>query len=321
MNQSNLKFHPIQCTSNQFFNEDQPLAFHNGEIYFLTDTRQLYLIKQEQAIEMCGGTNIIYGTKAIEYINDGHEQNPNVLFTFEDIENNIYPIINDLILNTDGCFYKVIDILEDGFYTKRITLSGTGGSYIPGGDSTIGGSGYSLTTDLKNYVYSSSADEMLVNFTANYLGSEENAIVYVGFSFDKDLSSEDAVVFYEIDTETYGFNITHSIDLINYRHLFTSSAKTIYLNTEDSYGRKRSSKITIKLVDLFLTQEYNDILKIENSIGQYSCNIGGATSGISDKKLNFSFYAPGDDIHPRHSYDTHLKVKSFSPGAGQRRRC
>lgn len=306
MNQNNPRFHPIQCTSYQL----ESLTPHDGEVYFVTDTHQLYLAKQGSMIEMCGGTNIFYGTKEIEYVNDGNEQNPEVFFTLEDIDGDKNLMVNDLILNTDGCFYKVIDISGDNFQTKRITLSGTGG-YVPGGGTVVGGESYSLLTDLKNYVYSSTADEMIITFTPKYLGTEENSIVYVGFSFDKDLSSEGAILFYEIDTESYGFNTSHSIDLVKYRHLFTSSARTVYLNTEDAYGRKRSAKLSIKLVDLFLEAEYHSIIKINGSTGQYTCNIGGTTSGISNKKLTFNFYIPGDDIKPYYSYDLNIDTSTL----------
>jgi hypothetical protein len=153
-------------------------------------------------------------------------------------------------LNKDGCFYRVVQVSGEDIESLRITLNGSGG-----GNSTTTGPGgnYSLTTDLKNYVFSSTAEEMNINFTAKYNGDEENYISYIGFSLDKSIE-DGAAPFYELDTSlsVYDMNKEYPIDLINYINLFDSGAKTVYLNVEDAYGNSRSTKLTIKLVELSL---------------------------------------------------------------------
>jgi hypothetical protein len=60
-------------------------------------------------------------------------------FTTEDLvrdeEDNLVliPNVNDLILNSDGCFYKVLSVDGDTFNTEKLTIAGTGGGSSGGG--------------------------------------------------------------------------------------------------------------------------------------------------------------------------------------------
>jgi hypothetical protein len=55
----------------------------------------------------------------------------------------LIPNINDLILNDDGCFYKVLEIQGEGFETilntEKLTIAGTGGGGGGSSDSPSGG--------------------------------------------------------------------------------------------------------------------------------------------------------------------------------------
>ena len=46
------------------------------------------------------------------------------------------PNVDDLILNEDGCFYKVISVIGEGedvvLTTRKLTIAGTGGGQISG---------------------------------------------------------------------------------------------------------------------------------------------------------------------------------------------
>jgi hypothetical protein len=83
----------------------------------------LYLGKDGKMINMCGGTNIVYGKKDIEYMDNGQEPDPNVDFFVEQLEIHEFPLIGDLILNKDGCFYRVDTIVDNEIIkTTRVTL-------------------------------------------------------------------------------------------------------------------------------------------------------------------------------------------------------
>jgi hypothetical protein len=105
----NIEFNPIQCTSQVFKNLDA----QEGFLYFVTDTKQIFLGKNGKFIDMCGGIDIVYGIKEIEYENSGQAPDPEVHFSIDDLIEREMPKVNDLILNKDGCFYKVITIEDE----------------------------------------------------------------------------------------------------------------------------------------------------------------------------------------------------------------
>jgi stage III sporulation protein SpoIIIAA len=65
---------------------------------------------------------------------------------------------------------------------------------------------------------------------------------------------------------------------------------TLYLNTTDVYGVHRDKKFTVQVVDLTLTAYEETIFKSTEDIFSYSCIVGGAKTGISNKKLVVSVY-------------------------------
>ena len=110
-----------------------------GSIYFTTDTRKIYLNSNDSEnfkIPMGGNVGLFYGNMQLTIPPaDGEEE---FLFNITDIEGNeteeniLIPNENDLILNSDGCFYKVLSHWGDGIdtvlNTKKLTIAGTGGN-------------------------------------------------------------------------------------------------------------------------------------------------------------------------------------------------
>ena len=240
---------------------------------------------------MCGGLNIVYGTKKIEYENSGQAPDPNVTFYIHELEKQEAPLKDDLILNEDGCFYKVSSVSEDGetIETVRLTLQGTGGGGgSTGGGGTTGGS-YSVNVPINYNIFSSETTNMPIEFIAYSQDVADNYINYIAFSLGGPVA-EGYLPFYEITNEVYAFNVSHSIDLIEYIDLFGSSATSVYINTTDKYGSPRSKKFSIQIVDLSLVMEKPVIFASLGNKYTYTCKIGGAQSGISSKKLIFSFY-------------------------------
>jgi hypothetical protein len=74
------------------------------------------------------------------------------------------PLKNDLILNQDGCFYKVLTVDPEGINTVRLTLQGSSVGGSGGGGATGGGSSYSLNVSSEKYVFSSEDDKMEIGF-------------------------------------------------------------------------------------------------------------------------------------------------------------
>lgn len=199
---------------------------------------------------MCGGLNIVYGIKEIEYENTGTEPDPNVTFFIHELEKQEAPLVDDLILNVDGCFYKVIAVEGDEIATKRLTLQGTGGG--GGGGNTPGGSvSYSISPEGgTSKIFSTTADKMEIGFKASYKGDDvDNHIAYVSCTL---LGEE--MPFLEMNDVVIPFNKAKFIDLKPFASLFSTIAqKTVTLEVRDIYNEPRSMSYKVKLVEMSIS--------------------------------------------------------------------
>ena len=276
---TNVEFNPIQCTSKQFAN----FAPMEGALYFLTDTHQIFLGKNNAFVEMCGGVNLHYGQKKIEYDNNGIMPDPMVIFSLADLEEGVMPLKDDLILNIDGCFYRVKDIEDDEtISTERLTLQGTGG-----GGGTGSGSGGSWSFSInggKAKTYASTATKMEITFKASYLGTDENALASVAFKL-KDASEP----FYTLD-KAMAFNVEHTIDIFKYKHLFGSSKTTVVMYLYDIYGAERSVNLTIQIATLEISSTRKSLLYSMTDTYSYDFTLTGTIDGIEERKAVYELY-------------------------------
>ena len=114
--------------------KEKPLE--DGRLSFATDSKKIYLDcdytdphnnKYQDRISFGGNSGIYYGNRT---------------FTTEEIEENDYsfnfpddfdnsdeiPSVDDIIINTDGCFYRVLEIDENNYITvNKLTVAGGGG--------------------------------------------------------------------------------------------------------------------------------------------------------------------------------------------------
>lgn len=134
-----VPFRPYRGKEVDILNKD----YNDGYVYFATDTKKIYLDANGQSKLAMGGTSgIYYGNMELAetpdegqiefefsvYDIDGNEDNPNPTVPNE----------NDLILNKDGCFYRVMSVNNMGgeitLTTNKLTVAGSGGTG-PGGPS------------------------------------------------------------------------------------------------------------------------------------------------------------------------------------------
>lgn len=296
-NMSNkVRFNPVQCTEDVL----ERLAPTPGYVYFTTDTKKIYLGTDDKKLPMCAATGFFYGIKEIEYVNDGLPPDPNVLFLFDEIEGEDIPEIDDLILNIDGCFYRVkeVNVETEEVETVRLTLQGTGGG---GGSSGGGGTNFTLVADKKSYTFSSEDTNMTIAVRGNYTGTEENYISTI----EVKLLGED--IPFCILEGPYAFGQLISIDLAKYKHLF-SKEQEIKVYAEDMYGSIRETKtITIHTVELVLTQIQENLLVSFTDTYDYRYTVSGTTSGINEKILNFNFYEENNLTAPVYTVTHTLK--------------
>lgn len=301
MSTNECRFYPVQCSDETF----QTLSAQNGHVYFVTDTKKIYLGKDGKMLPMGSGSTFFYGVKEIEYDNSGLAPDPNVVFYVDDIEeSDRIPAEGDLILNTDGCFYRIRNVADDGYETIRLTLQGTGvggGGGNAGGGSTGGTWSFSVV-DGKAKTYASTATKMEITFRANYNGTDGNQLAGIAF---KRKGDEDP--FYSID-KLMPFNAEQTVDIFAYKHLFNTNKTSVTMYLYDIFGAERSTNITIQIVDLELQKSVKcgDLIYTKENLFNYSCMLIGATSGVEDKKITYKLYTQSNQLVPVASWEKNL---------------
>ena len=127
------KFNVVRGTDEKI---RQNFPYQDGYVYFAVDTGRIYMdVKGKNKVSM-GGSGA-----AVVYANTTFVQNPNddnYTFYTDGLENPEEGVkIGDLVINSDGTFYKVEDINETtgAVDCMRIAVSGSGGG--GGGGSTV----------------------------------------------------------------------------------------------------------------------------------------------------------------------------------------
>jgi len=111
-------------------------ATTNGYIWFAVDTGRIYLdTSTERVMVGSNGVAVLYGEfpKAAEPNEEGKYE-----FSIEDLaEGSSKPHINDLVLNSDGAFYKILEINGTQLICQQLAVSGGGnGTITPSGSRT-----------------------------------------------------------------------------------------------------------------------------------------------------------------------------------------
>lgn len=126
-------FQPVRCLQEKL-NE---LPIDNGKIYFAYDTGSIYLDMADERKSMGNSSSgIIYANareEEIVKVNPDDENNNNYFIPKNALENQAAtPVIDSLVLNRDGRFFRVIEVLKNSPNITGILLavSGSGGGSI-----------------------------------------------------------------------------------------------------------------------------------------------------------------------------------------------
>ena len=108
-----------------------------GWVWFAKDTKKIFYSNGETFLPMGGNSSVFYGIKSFEdeVVDEGQKEFEFSVFEIdgndEVVDNNFkIPNVDDLILNSDGCFYRVTEIEGEGeetvIYTTKLTVAGSG---------------------------------------------------------------------------------------------------------------------------------------------------------------------------------------------------
>lgn len=279
---------------------DEAIQRYGGEegyLYFATDTRKTYLeVEDSKKILMGQDVEVFYGTKDLPKDNSGKPLNPEVFFHLVEVEGDRLPLVNDLILNKDGCFYRVDKVLDAyNVRTQRLTLQGTG-SGGGGGGGGGGSSNFSISfsNPVGNYAFSSESEEMSVGVVGNRENPGDNYLSRIAFFMgDVDIETTDVEPFHQ-EVGPLEFNIMHPINLAPYKNLFNANNTTVTVAIYDKYGDVRDATIKVRLITIALTERESTLIPATTNTLQFKCNLIGGTSGVSNKKLTYTFYKEED---------------------------
>jgi len=119
---SNPIFVPVQGSEKQI----QKSAVQEGWLYIATDSGRMYLDTETGRIKV-GGSGDGSGGVGLHYGESKKPVKDNELYSILKTEvQGSFPQLGDLILNSDGGFYKVVDITDEAYICSLMSVSGTG---------------------------------------------------------------------------------------------------------------------------------------------------------------------------------------------------
>ena len=257
-------FRPVRCTEKAKDKRDPVEGF----VYYTTDSKKIYLGSNGKYLPMGGNSGIYYGEKTIP---EEEAENPSVTFYSAEIEGDITPNANDLILNIpDGCFYRIISVIQTSdtdyeAYTERLTIAGSGSG---GGG---GASGGIAITDIDNtYAKFFTVDEesMKIRFICRSQNTENNFVASIEYYIGSRLIYT--------DNNSHQFGDTITFDLKPYANLLTTgSQNTLRVGVRDAYNTGNqfsgSKYYYINLIELKITSDYDLISTASGDVLNYSC--------------------------------------------------
>ena len=274
------KFRPVQGSEHDIKNSS-PVE---GYLYFATDTKKIFLAKEGNYLPMGGNSGIYYGNRIITEEEEILELT-SFIFTPEDIEGDQTPNVNDLILNIpDGCFYRVMDVSEDGIEItgERLTIAGSGGGGAGGGGGSGTGTSIPVVNDpLKgeDQYFVTNQGEMNIEFYCSSQSLEGNRIETIEYYIGTNKIYT--------DNKGYEFNETITFDISPYVSLLNTGTKnTLAIKAIDIYGNEsRRKNFYFYLVNLQLTSDFDTIYKmVDTKSFSYPCKpLGGA--GLTNRYI------------------------------------
>ena len=301
-------FRPVRCTEKQLDGKEAI----DGFVYFTTDTKKIYCGTGGEYLPMGGNSGIYYGTRTFSEDESG-TQETDFAFTPNDIDGGVIPQLNDLILNSDGCFYRVVSVNELQCIGRRLTVAGGGGPAGPGGG-TGGSSAPSIVTEYGNtpvYFNGNRPETMKLYFTPTSLVPENNFIKEIRYLIGTTEFIEDNV--------SYPFDSPVEIDLTKYsKQISTTNQNTLSIEVTDSYGSKSyKAFIYFNVINLAIETDSPAIVKVDKTENEgdfltyYVVPKGGSTIKGKDKKYLKVRVTPINDLNTI-VYETTIPVDKLN---------
>ena len=243
---STTQFRPVRGYEEIIQNQ----AIVDGNIYFATDSGKIYLDAQGERITMGGNGVGVFYAQASEVRDRGDEVY--IMYTSDLESEDASPRENDLIINTDGRFFKILNIDQDTseIFCSLLAVSGSGG-----GGGGGGGGGSSVGTISVERITPSQAT---ILFGQKYqIGFSAHATNDAG-----EVTGNGRYVLYMAGVPKASGVVVQGdnyIDVSEYLALGANTLKVmVYMDVGGDSDASRSRTWTINTTNLTLTWDYDE---------------------------------------------------------------
>jgi len=279
-----VKFIPVRGYDSKI----QRAEVKDGWIYFATDSGKIYVDSQGQRTIMgSAGAAIYYGEVEKPEVNEdtGYATLPKSAVKGD-------PKKGDLILNSDGGFYKVELIGEENYTCELLSISGTGGG--PGVSTTTRPS-ITLTLDNTNFIngqeayFHIHAESALEADGVTPVDTTLNVVYSLGTRI-----SDEVIDNYTTQTRTYKTGesdyegvpgiIDDYIEIGSLLRESSSSVLSVYVQgaNHDEKSRTRTVDLSTSALKLSQVSGYNPATRYPTSGFQIKCGVVGSLSKVLD---------------------------------------
>lgn len=218
-----------------------------GHLYFTTDTGKILMdISDDERITLGGSGASLYYALCENVIENVDNTYSLPISSLEDPKAN--PKEGDLIINSDGAFYKVLSIDDDNIICNRIAVSGTGGD---SGDKPTGDTIKFVKTDGIEtgtiFIYGQPAYITLQ--ANNTLGNRITYMVKIINEYAGVMTTDE----YQVGDTTYPNNTEVQFDLGSKMKIGTS--KITITATADDCGSARRERNSIRTIEMRLNKD------------------------------------------------------------------
>ena len=276
-NENPIKFIPVRGSENKI----QKADIKDGYIYFATDSGKIYVDSQGKRSTMgAAGAAIYYGTEdsPTEDKDTGH-----FLISIEAVEDKSVKR-GDLILNSDGGFYKVESVDLTNYVCSLLSVSGTGGgpaktrpeiSFSIGTTNLINGQSATFTIWGKS---ARTADG------TKFIDSDLSVIYSLGEQITDTVVNNYKTVTIDYHVGDSG-ELEDEIDFGSYLRENTTTVLSVYIKgrNHDEISYIRSAIITTSAMQLKRAPGFNPTTRYEaNTKLHIDCNVLGPLPKILD---------------------------------------
>lgn len=283
---SNSKFTPVRGLESKINN----YPYHDGYTYYATDTGKIYIDANGERLPMGGAGAAIYYADAIGVQGSDETYYP---IPKDSLENPDAALkIGDLIINSDGAFYKVAEIGDTDYLCSRMAVSGTGGG---GSDDGIGKKAVITIENppTKNLI---NGQDITIYFVA------DSALGDDGSQLDEDLtvywtlteeSGNSKTQYYTSSIETKS-GVRTGIDIGKYLRHSTSTRIEMYAEgVNGGASPKRGLTVISSNLSLQQTSTFSNATTYSSNNVVLQCNV------IGDMEKILKFWFDGDLLEER----------------------